>query len=61
MVRRMAEMLRHLREHTGMQPAALGVGVPGWVDSAAGMIRLLTNFPTPWNDVPLAELLRPAP
>ena len=59
-VRRMAGMLRQLREQTGAQPVALGVGVPGLVDSATGAVRLVTNFPTPWRDVPLAEMLQPA-
>lgn len=56
-VRRMAAMFQQLREETNTQPAALAVGVPGWVDSASGVIRLLTNFATPWRDVPLAEML----
>lgn len=59
-VRRMETMLAQLREETGAQPEALGVGVPGLVDSASGVIRLLTNFPTPWRDVPLTEMLRAA-
>ncbi len=58
-VRRMAGMLLQLREETNTQPAALAVGVPGWVDSTRGVIRLLTNFATPWQDLPLAEMLRP--
>lgn len=59
-VRRMETMLAQLRDETGTRPDALGVGVPGLVDSANGVIRLLTNFPTPWRDIPLTEMLRPA-
>lgn len=58
-VKRMSAMLQELCAKTESQPAALAVGVPGWVNSASGVIRLLTNFATPWQDVPLAEMLQP--
>ena len=59
-VQRMEAMLAQLREMTGSQPDALAVGVPGLADVANGVIRLLTNFPTAWRDVPLAAMLRSA-
>jgi len=36
---------------------ALGIGLPGVVDSANGFVHELTNVPG-WEDVPLRELLR---
>jgi predicted NBD/HSP70 family sugar kinase len=35
---------------------AIGVGVPGRIDSAAGIVSLATNLG--WNDLPLARLIR---
>jgi glucokinase len=40
------------------QPAALGMGVPGLVDVAAGTTKFLPNLPTQWRDVPVADILR---
>ena len=35
---------------------AIGVGVPGRIDSAAGIVSLATNLG--WHDLPLADLIR---
>jgi glucokinase len=37
--------------------AALGIGLPGVVDSISGVVHELTNVPG-WEDIPLRELLR---
>jgi glucokinase len=44
--------LRQVRPDT----AAIGVGLPGIVDSVNGIVHRLSNVPG-WNDIPLRELL----
>jgi glucokinase len=39
------------------ETAAIGVGLPGIVDSVNGIVHRLSNVPG-WNDVPLCNLLR---
>jgi glucokinase len=45
--------LRRIRPET----AAIGVGLPGVIDSVHGVVHRLTNVPG-WNDVPLCDMLR---
>jgi glucokinase len=44
-----------LGEH-GTQPAAIGIGLPGLVDSSTGIVHELTNVPG-WDEVPLRKIL----
>jgi len=41
----------------GRPPEALGIGVPGLVDFAAGATLFLPNFPTQWRGVAVRETL----
>ncbi len=43
------------REHPGLR--AVGVGLPGIIDHASGIVHDLTNVPG-WQEVPLREILR---
>jgi len=43
-------------EVTAAQIGAIGVGVPGRVDTAAGVVGLATNLG--WRDLPLAQLIQ---
>lgn len=54
----LAEMLRVIAELRGAHPevAAVGVGLPGLVDSVNGIVHTLTNVPG-WSEVPLRALL----
>src|SRR5277367_5651962 len=45
--------LREVRPDT----IAIGVGLPGIIDSVNGIVHRLSNVPG-WNDVPLRDLLR---
>ncbi len=49
---RIASIIRLMGE-----PAALGMGVPGLVDTSLGVTRFLPNMPGQWRDVPVAEIL----
>ncbi len=53
-----AEMLRLIAVLRGAHPevAAVGVGLPGLVDSVNGVVRTLTNVPG-WSEVPLRAML----
>jgi glucokinase len=50
-----AEVVRRLGEEAGRQPAGLGMGVPGLVDTETGITRFLPNMPTQWRDVEAAR------
>ena len=56
---RMAGLLNDLAEQVGKAPQAVGVGVPGTVDLAEGIIRFLPNVPGHWPDVPVRATLSP--
>ena len=43
-----------LSENPGARPSAIGVSVPGWVDSAQGVLLKATNLPC-WVNFPLAQ------
>lgn len=54
---RIAEGLLELVREVGQNPAAVGVGCPGWVDLEGGVTRFLPNLPSQWRDVPVADRL----
>ena len=41
----------------GRRPAALGVGVPGLVDTRTGHVKFVPNLPTQWRGVPAGAFL----
>ena len=43
-----------LQENPRKHPGAIGVSVPGWVDSGRGVVLGATNLPC-WRDFPLAQ------
>jgi glucokinase len=43
-----------LRATSGQKPSAVGVSVPGWVDSRQGVVLGATNLPC-WHDFPLVQ------
>ena len=56
---RIAELVCSLSAQAGIQPEALGMGAPGWIDLNAGITRFFPNFPTNWRDVPVRAILEP--
>jgi len=58
-VRRIAGLIRDLAGQAGQPPAALGMGVPGLVDLADGVVKFLPNLPTNWRGVPVRDWLAP--
>jgi glucokinase len=54
---RIAAELAALARDAGVSIRALGMGVPGRADLAAGVTRFLPNLPTQWRDVPVAAFL----
>lgn len=55
---RVAELIDQLVRESQREPTAIGVGVPGLVDSGAGIIRFLPNLPDTWRGFPAAEFLK---
>jgi glucokinase len=55
---RIAHLLVRLARESKVKPSAVGVGVPGLVDSAAGIIEFLPNLPNDWWGFPAAKFLR---
>lgn len=60
-VTRCAALLRRVlgAAGTGAEPAAVGVGMPGPLDVARGLVLYAPNFPG-WVEVPLVSMLRDA-
>ncbi len=56
---RIAGLVNGMAERTGIQPAALGMGIPGLVDVDNGVTKFLPNLPTQWRDVPVRDHLSP--
>lgn len=56
-LKRIGEYVTHLTRDLGASPAALGMGLPGLVDTYRGVTRYLPNMTTHWKDVPAAEML----
>lgn len=46
-----------LREVFPGEPQAIGVGLPGTLDRATGVVRFLPNLPTNWRGVPAGSFL----
>ncbi len=57
---RIAGLVSALSARLGLQPRAMGMGVPGLVDVAAGVTLFLPNLPTQWRGVPVATTLSSA-
>ena len=53
-----AQMVRRLTDKGGAAPLGVGVGVPGQVEAASGVVRFAPNLR--WRDVPLKEKLHQA-
>lgn len=56
-LRRIGEYVQQLTTEAGGSPQALGMGLPGLVDSQQGFSRYLPNMTTHWRDVPVADIL----
>lgn len=54
-LRRVADLI-HKLEHSGGRAAAIGIGLPGLVDSS-GVAQFLPNLPGHWKDVPVTATL----
>jgi glucokinase len=53
-----AALVSSLASRAGQRPAALGVGVPGLVDTRTGTVHFVPNLPTQWRGVPAATILQ---
>lgn len=56
---RVADVVNDLGRCADVSPVALGMGVPGLVNLAAGITRFLPNLPGQWRDVPVRKILSP--
>jgi glucokinase len=56
-LKRTAELLERLAGECGAQPLAIGMGLPGLLDIAAGTALFLPNLPGHWTGVPVARIL----
>jgi len=56
-LRRIANLVDQLAQQAQGRPVAVGMGVPGLVDVAAGITKFLPNMPTQWREVPAAQTL----
>lgn len=56
-LQRIAELTRSLAAEVRQAPVAIGIGIPGLADLERGFTRFLPNFPTHWQDIPVAETL----
>ena len=52
-----ASLVDSLATRAGRRPTALGVGVPGLVDTRTGHVKFVPNFPTQWRGVPAGAFL----
>jgi glucokinase len=59
-LRRIVSLIENLSAQAAMKPAALGFGVPGLVDVAAGVTQFLPNLPGQWRGTPVRERLQAA-
>jgi glucokinase len=57
---RVAGLVAGLSARVGVQPTALGMGVPGLVDVQTGTARFLPNLPSQWRDVAVGQTLSTA-
>lgn len=56
---RIGSLVNEMATDTGIEPTALGMGVPGLVDLPNGATKFLPNMPTQWRDVPVRDTLSP--
>jgi glucokinase len=56
---RIAGLINELAAKAGSRPAALGMGMPGWVDLAGGISKFMPNLLGQWRDIPVREILGP--
>ena len=54
---RIATEVSRMAGEAGVKPSALGIGVPGIADIAAGVVRYLPNFPGHWENIAVREAL----
>jgi len=54
---RVAQLLKQLARESSAKVDAIGIGVPGLVDSDAGIIEFLPNLPNEWRGFPAGEFL----
>jgi glucokinase len=59
-LKRIAALVADLSGRAGVQPQALGMGVPGLVDVHTGVTRFLPNLPSQWRGVPVGMSLSAA-
>jgi glucokinase len=52
-----ASLVEELAAQAGRRPYALGIGVPGLVDTRTGLVRFVPNLPTQWRGVPAGAFL----
>jgi len=55
---RSAQLIESLTTRCGAEPTAIGVGLPGLVDTSTGTAEFLPNLPGNWKGVQVAEILR---
>lgn len=56
-LQRIAQLVEQLAQQASGRPVAVGMGVPGLVDVAAGVTKFLPNMPSHWREVPAAQTL----
>ncbi len=56
-LQRIAKLVEQLAQQANGRPVAVGMGVPGLVDVAAGVTKFLPNMPTQWREVFAARTL----
>lgn len=54
---RIGVLVNELAAEVGATPLAVGMGVPGLLDTERAVTRFLPNFPTQWREVPVAATL----
>lgn len=55
---RIAQLLERLERESDNAPSAIGIGVPGLVNSETGVIEFLPNLPESWRGFPASDFLQ---
>ena len=50
-------LIESLSLRAGRRPAALGIGIPGLIDTRTGHVHFVPNLPTQWRGVPAGPFL----
>ncbi|WP_437190812.1 ROK family protein [Planctomicrobium sp. SH527] len=58
-LKQIGEYAKSISSEVGGVPGAVGVGLPGLVDSRQGIARYLPNLMSHWRDVPVTQILSP--